>query len=57
MITLKIGNNERSDGDINAQWVQEEFILDEWRKKGFSVNDGNPGMVVSFWEFLKRVCD
>jgi hypothetical protein len=105
MITIKIGNNERSDGDINARWitdqvnarrrvgekicvffkvncgdinlslpsrdcpksvdggggrppnVKEEFILDEWKKKGFSVNDVNPGMVVSFWEFLKQLCD
>ena len=37
--------------------VKEEFILDEWRKKGFPMNDINPGMVVSFWEFLKRICD
>lgn len=104
MITLKIGNNERSDGNINAQWIQEqinarrkagekicvffnvncgdvnlnlpsrdcpksgdgggrspnfkeEFILDEWRKKGYPDQDINTGMVVSFWEFLKRVCD
>jgi hypothetical protein len=37
--------------------VKEEFILDEWRKKGFPDQDVNPGMVVSFWEFVKRVCD
>ncbi|MCH8549930.1 MAG: hypothetical protein LAT80_13755 [Balneolaceae bacterium] len=37
--------------------VKEEFILDEWRKKGFPMNDVDPGMVVSFWEFLKRLCD
>jgi hypothetical protein len=106
MITIKIGNNERSDGDINALWIKdqvnarskegdkicvlfkvncgdvnlnlpsrdcpkfegggggdrklsakEEHILDEWKKKGFPVEDVNPGMVISFWEFLKRVCD
>ena len=105
MITIKIGNNERRDGDINARWIQvqvnarrkagekicvyfkvncgdvnlylsskdcpksvgggggrkpntkEEFILDEWRKKGFTDQDVNPGMVVSFWEFVKRLCD
>jgi len=37
--------------------VKEEFILDEWRKKGFPLNDINPGMVISFWEFLKKICD
>ena len=36
--------------------IKEEFILDEWRKKGFPNKDVNPGMVVSFWEFMKRVC-
>ncbi|MEX1135393.1 MAG: hypothetical protein WEB89_00740 [Balneolales bacterium] len=34
-----------------------EHILDEWKKKGFPDKDINPGMVVSFWEFVKRVCD
>lgn len=34
-----------------------ERILDEWRRKGFPDQDVNPGMVVSFWEFVKRVCD
>ena len=24
MITIKIGNNERRDGDINARWIQEQ---------------------------------
>ena len=28
--------------------TKEEFILDEWRKKGFPDQDVNPGMVVSF---------
>jgi len=36
---------------------KEEYILDEWKKKGFPVKVVNPGKVVSFWEFLKRVCD
>ena len=36
--------------------VKEEFILDEWRKKGFPDQDLNPGMVVSFWEFVKEIC-
>ncbi|MCC5905751.1 MAG: hypothetical protein JJU13_06085 [Balneolaceae bacterium] len=36
---------------------KEEFILDEWKKKGFSVNDVTSGMVVSFWQFLKQICD
>ncbi len=35
---------------------KEEMILDEWRKKGFLEHDITPGMVVSFWEFVKRVC-
>jgi hypothetical protein len=35
----------------------EEFILDEWSKRGFPDQDVNPGMVDSFWEFVKRVCD
>jgi len=37
--------------------TKEEFILDEWRKKGFPDQDVKPGMVVSFWEFVKRLCD
>lgn len=37
--------------------AREEYILDEWRKKGFPDKDINSGMVVSFWKFLKSVCD
>ncbi|WP_147303542.1 hypothetical protein [Rhodohalobacter sp. SW132] len=37
--------------------VNEEFILDEWRKMGFPDQNLNPGMVVSFWEFVKQICD
>jgi len=36
--------------------TKEEFILDEWRKKGFPGQDVNPGMVVSFWGFVRRKC-
>jgi hypothetical protein len=36
--------------------AKEEIILDEWRKKGIPEHDVNPGMVVSFWEFVKRLC-
>jgi len=32
--------------------AKEVLILDEWRKKRFSDQDVNPGMVVSFWEFV-----
>ena len=35
---------------------KEDFIIDEWRKQGFSEKDINPGMVVSFWGFVKRKC-
>lgn len=37
--------------------AKEEMILEEWRKNGFPDQDVNPGMVVSFWEFVKRICD
>lgn len=36
---------------------KEELIIDNWRQKGFSEKGVSTGMVVSFWEFLKRVCD
>lgn len=36
--------------------AKEEIILEEWRKKRFPDQDVNPGMVVSFWEFVKRLC-
>lgn len=36
--------------------AKEEIILEEWRKKGFPEHDVNPGRVVSFWEFVKRLC-
>ena len=36
--------------------AKEEFILDEWRKNKFLDQDVNPGMVVSFWEFVKERC-
>lgn len=102
MITIKIGTNERRNGDINKRWIQdqvnsrkqsdepicvrfhiecdginirlasrdcpqsgggsrqlkkrEQAIVDEWMKKDFANKDVNPGMVVSYLEFLKRVC-
>lgn len=37
--------------------AKEEMILEEWRKKGFPDQDLKTGMVVSFWEFVKRVCE
>ncbi len=37
--------------------AKEEMILDEWRKLGFTDQDVKPGKVVSFWGFVKRVCD
>jgi len=37
--------------------AKEEIILGEWWKKGFPDRDVNPGMVVSFWKFVKRLCD
>ena len=37
--------------------TKEQFILGEWKKKGFPDQDVKPGMVVSFWEFVKRMCD
>jgi len=37
--------------------AKEEMILKEWRKNGFHDQDVNSGMVVSFWEFVKRLCD
>jgi len=36
---------------------KENFIFDEWRKKGFSDQYINPGTVVSFWDFVKQVCE
>jgi len=36
--------------------AKEEYILDEWRKKGFLEHDIKPGMVVSFWKFVKEKC-
>ena len=36
--------------------AKEEFILDEWKNKGFPDQDINPGMVVSFWGFVSRKC-
>lgn len=37
--------------------AKEERILEEWRNKGFPDKDVNPGMVVSFWEYVKWKCD
>ena len=36
--------------------AKEQIIFDEWRKKRFPEQDVNPGMVVSFCEFVKRLC-
>jgi hypothetical protein len=45
MITIIIGTSERSYGEINARWITDQ------------VKDVNPGMAVSFWEFVKRLCE
>jgi hypothetical protein len=46
-----------SGGGSRKLSTKEKNILDEWKKKGFPLNDLNPGMVISFWEFLKKICD
>lgn len=35
---------------------KEELVIDEWMKKGIPTKTVHPGMVVSFWEFAKRIC-
>ena len=44
-------------GGMKKFHPKENFIFDEWRKKGFSDQYINPGTVVSFWDFVKQVCE
>ena len=44
-------------GGMKKLQPKENVIIDEWRKKGFPDQDVNPGMVVSFWGFVKRLYD
>ena len=46
----------KAGGDGRKPKAKEEYILDEWRKKGFLEHDIKLGMVVSFWKFVKEKC-
>ncbi len=55
-INLPSRDYPKSGGGGRKLKPKEKFILDEWNKKGFYAKDINPGMVVSFWEFVKKLC-
>ena len=56
-INLRSRDCPKTGGGGRKPNVKEQFILDEWNKKGFPMKDINPGMVVSFWKFVKEICD
>lgn len=56
-LRLKSRDCSKSTGGSRPLNNKEQHIVDEWTQKGFPNKDINPGMVVSFWEFLKRTCE
>ena len=60
MSTIKIGNDERSLGQADAQWITQEInggrqptnreqaVLDLWHKHKLNDADFSPGGVVAF---------
>lgn len=42
---------------IKRQFTKmEDHLIDEWRRRGFVEKGIKPGMVVSFWELVKKTC-
>lgn len=55
-IRLASGDCPQSSGGSRQLKKTEQAIVDEWFKKDFPNKDVKPGMLVSYLEFLKRVC-